>query len=117
MAVSLTPTRSGGRSDGGVSVEGVLFTGAVAINDGEWVDVRGISPMSIHVAGITTATVQIRGSNAAAAPANNTHGVPIGADITADGMAAVTTPMNWLKARVSAWTTGTISATLAGHRI
>lgn len=111
MAVALTKARTPGARFVG---EGTLFTSIVAIMDGEWVDVRGMWPMSVEVAGITTATVQIRGSNALAAPANNTHGVPVGADITADLLRLVDTPMCWIKVRVSAWTSGTISGRLIG---
>lgn len=96
-------------------MEGTLFTGVVAVMDGEWFDARGLGPIGIEVSGITTATAQIRGSNATAKPADNTHGSAIGADITADGIVRVDTPVCWMKVRVSAWTSGTIAARLVGY--
>ncbi len=89
-----------------------LIEGSAATDDGAWVDVRGFRHFSLDVSGITTATVQLRGSNATTKPANNTHGRQIGADITADGLVSAEIPVRWMKARVSAYTSGTVVAHL-----
>jgi len=84
---------------------------AVATTNGVWVDARGFKRFSVHVTlGGGAATVQIRGSNAVAIPANSAHEVQIGADITADGITNVDVPLRWIKTRVSAYTSGTINA-------
>jgi hypothetical protein len=99
----------------GQFVRAQLLTNAGATTDGQWVNVRCIHSLSIHVTGITTATVEVDGSNAPTQPANNTHGVKIGADITANALVALTTPLEWLKVRVTAHTTATINAYLVGY--
>ena len=85
-----------------------LIDGAVATTDGAWVDVGRYAKCSIHVDGITTATVTINGSNAQAQPADSANGDQIGANITADGWASVDPLPRWIKARVTAWTSGTV---------
>ena len=87
-----------------------LLDGLAAQDDGVWVDARAFQTQSIQVTGITTATIKICGSNAQTKPANNTHGAQIGSDITADSIVSVLHPVKWIKARISAHTTGTISA-------
>lgn len=103
------------RLQGGVfAFAGALLEAAVATGNGEWVEVWGISPISVHVKGITTATVQISISNEPTKPANSDHGIAEGAGITADTMVVVTKPARWMKVRVTAWTSGTISAYFCG---
>lgn len=90
-----------------------LIDAAVATDSGAWVDVRGFANLSLDVTlGGGTATVQLMGSNAPTRPANNVDGRQIGANITADGIVSVTTPVRWLKVKVSAYTSGTINANL-----
>jgi hypothetical protein len=101
---------------GTVVVRAQLLTSQTATTDGEWIDVSGLSAMSVHIAGITTATVEIDGSNADTRPANNTHGIKLNAvDITADQFVMLTLNLRWLKVRVPAYTSGTIQAYLEGH--
>lgn len=93
-----------------------VLTSAVALTDGEWIDVSGLQPISVHVMGITTATVEVDGSNEATRPANSTHGIKINAGtITADTHEVITRPLRWLKVRVTAYTSGTIHGYLEGH--
>lgn len=89
-----------------------LLEGVTDVDDGVWVDVSFFQKMTLQVSGITTATVQVRGSLDLSKPANNTDGFQIGANITADAVQEITTPVRWLKLKVSAFTTGTISALL-----
>lgn len=87
---------------------GELIDDAEATADGVWLDVGRYAKASIQIAGITTATVDIRGSNAEAKPADNTHGTIIGSAVTADTFASVDPLPRWIKARVTAWTSGTV---------
>jgi hypothetical protein len=93
-----------------------MLTSAVATTDGEWIDASGLKTMSVHVAGITTATVEIDGSNATTKPADNTHGIKLNAtDITTDQVVMMTINVRWVKVRITAYTSGTINAYLEGH--
>ena len=79
-------------------------------DDGVWIDAGGrYDNLSVHVTGITTATVVINGSNAATKPANTVHGIAL-ASVTADAMIQLTLIPIWIKGRISAWTSGDISA-------
>lgn len=89
-----------------------LLDGATATSNGQWVDARGFRRMSVHVSGFGTATVQIRGSNAATQPDNGSHGAQLGSDVTSESIVDVDLPVRWIKARVSAYTSGTIDANL-----
>jgi hypothetical protein len=98
---------------GKVIMRANLIPAAVGIGNGEWIDTSGMSVMTIHITGITTATVEVDGSNEPTRPADATHGIKLnGVDITANQIFAVQVPVRWLKARVTAWTTGTINAYL-----
>lgn len=86
---------------------------AVAVGNGSWFDASGVADMTVHVAGITTATVIVSGSNAPTIPADSTHGATL-ATVTADSIVDIQMPVRWIKARVSAWTSGTINAYVEG---
>lgn len=83
---------------------------AAGVTDGEWIDVRGFGLASVSVAGIGTATAHLCASNALTKPDNTTHGLQLGADITADKMVSLLVPVRWVKVRVSTWSSGTIAA-------
>lgn len=88
----------------------VLFIdAAVATDNGVWIDTRGYPDGSIDITIATTATVQVRGSDAAAVPAASAHGNQLGADITASGLYELTNSSRWLKVRVSSWNSGAVS--------
>ena len=95
-------------------VNAQLLTNVVAISDGEWVGVDGFYPFTVHIAGITTATVQVRVSNLPTRPADAVHEAQAGFDVIADQVVVVDYPIRWVKCRVSAWTAGTINAYLYG---
>lgn len=84
-----------------------LIDAAVAVTDGVWMDTGQYENTRIEISGITTGTVEIRGSNAAAKPLNTAHGTIIGTAFTADGYSEILVLPRWIKARVTAWTTGT----------
>ena len=111
MAVAIVQTRVNGNS----VLNAKLLDAIVATGNGEWIDVRGLKSYNIHTSGITTATIQVRGSNDEARPSDATHDIQLGSDITADGMTQFTAPVRWIKARVTVWTSGTITVIIEGQ--
>ena len=81
----------------------VLQDAAVAIGNGTAVRPVGAKGCLI-VSGITTATIKVEVSH------DDITYEQLGADITADGATTIDTPAIYLRARISAWTSGTISA-------
>jgi hypothetical protein len=111
MAIAIENKRVNGVS----TFNAKLINEAVATGDGEWIDIKGLKDYNIHTSGITSATVIINGSNADSKPAAATHDIQLGSSITADGMKQFTTPLKWIKARVSSWVSGTITTIIEGH--
>ncbi len=90
---------------------------ATGTGDGEWVETGALRTASIHVEGITTATVTITGSNELTMPLNTAHGVEFSASpLTADGLIELQVPTKYMKVRVTAYTSGTINAYIYGVR-
>lgn len=108
----ISPSPNAAGNDALVST---MLSAIVAVDDGEWIDVLHFSPGALHVQGITDATIELRGSNQPLVPDNDEHGVLIGAALTADGLIEWVGPVHWIKARVSVWVSGTISAWLVVH--
>ncbi len=111
MAIAINQNRANGVS----YLRATLLDAIVATGNGEWIDVSGLKSYNIHTSGITTATLQIRGSNDVTKPSDATHDIQLGSNITADGMKQFTTPLKWLKLRVTVWTSGTITTVIEGH--
>ena len=86
-----------------------LIDAVSATSDGVWIDATMLQHGSIEVTIATTATVQLRGSNAASKPANSADGFQIGSDITASGGFAIEHLPRFLKAKISAHTSGAVS--------
>ena len=92
-----------------------LLTAVVAVDDGDWIDAANWGPFSFQAEGITTAAVEICGSNNPTKPLNSNHGYMIGSsDLTADGMVEWQGRSRWIKMRVSSWTSGTINGWAIG---
>jgi hypothetical protein len=85
-----------------------LIDAAASTDNGVWIDTGQLDHGSIHIIIATTATVQIRGSDAATVPANATDGYQVGSDVTATGGFDISNLPRWLKAKVSAWTSGQV---------
>jgi hypothetical protein len=79
------------------------LTGAVATGAGK-VFTPQTSSVTLLVQGITTATVVLQVSM------DNTTFTTIGAGVTADGAIIIDTPYKYVRANVTAWTSGTINA-------
>jgi len=91
-----------------------LIDAATSTDSGFWVDVRGYASLSVDITITVTGTVKIMGSNAAVKPTNSVDGNQIGADVTASGLISVSTPVRWLKVKVTA-NGGSITAN--GHAV
>lgn len=92
---------------GRVVVNAVLLDAVTATSNGEWVDISGLRPITIHVSGITgTKVLQIRGSNAVTKPENTEHAIQIGSDISSDNIYSIDQPLKWLKMRVTNYVGG-----------
>jgi hypothetical protein len=107
-AVPMTTIQIFGRT----IVRAQLLTNVTAIADGEWIDVSGLNQLSLDIRGITSATVQLRGSNEPTKPLDSTHGNQLGSDTTVDGFVIVSASVRWLKLRVSTFVSGNINAYL-----
>ena len=94
--------------------EATLVNAVAATQDGEWVDIYGVHPLSLDISGITTATLQVRISNDLVKPADTSHERQAGTDITADSTVTIDAPYRWLKIRISAWASGTITVRMVG---
>lgn len=93
----------------GMALSYEAIVGAVGVTDGiGWILTTGFNRMSVHVEGITTGTVQIRGSNAPDRPADATDAFVVD-EITSDELSNLTALPKWIKVMVSAWTTGTFN--------
>jgi hypothetical protein len=105
-----------GNAGAGRQLEAEMITGATGTGNGEWIEVTGgYVNFNLHVTGITNATVQLHGSNAATVPSAATAGVVLGSTNTAtNGNIYANGPWKWMKALVSAYTSGTITARLIG---
>jgi hypothetical protein len=84
---------------------------ATNVGGSQWIDVRGFPRLTVDVRlGGGTATIQIRGSNAPTKPLNSSDETQIGANITADSIVALDSPIRWIKMIVSTYVSGTINA-------
>ncbi len=111
MAIAINQKRVNGVS----LLRATLLDAIVATGNGEWIDISGLKAYNIHTSGITTATLQIRGSNDVSKPSDATHDIQLGSSITADGMKEFATPLKWIKVRVTVWAAGTITTVIEGH--
>jgi hypothetical protein len=94
----------------------VLQSGAVATGNGNTVNVAGKSKIGIQVTGITVATVTfeatIDGTNWVALSGSNVASAAAITSLAADGIfSANVGGLLLVRARVSAWTSGTVVAT------
>lgn len=91
-----------------------LLDSVTTTGNGSWVRVEGLAKMSVHITGITDATVITNISNTPTQPAAATHHIQLDST-TSDKMIFLDGPVSWIKVRVSVYTGGTISAYLEAH--
>jgi len=84
-----------------------------------WIDVHDYDELSLEVAGITAATIQVRGTNRTVSsdpglgvPVDTFDGFQIGSDITTDGATTITAVPFFVKIMITAWTEGAIDVYL-----
>jgi hypothetical protein len=95
---------------GKVTLWAQLLTNVTATDTGQWLPIKGWHPLTIEFNGIGTATLQVRGSNTKAAPADSDDGFQLGSDIATDSLVALDAPIKWIKVKVSSYSSGTINA-------
>jgi hypothetical protein len=108
---SVTYTKAYGRN----AINATLLASAIATGNGEWINIHGFQPCTVEITGITNATVVLSGSCQPTKPANSFHGFEL-REVTTDGAVKVIDPVEWVKARVTVYTSGTISAYLLGYK-
>jgi hypothetical protein len=80
---------------------------------GAWLEVRGLGEFSVETSGITTANIQLRGSNEPTTPTGD--GIQIGSNITTNTVTQVTGRYRWVKAMTSGEPDGIINVWLFGQ--
>ena len=100
-------------------VTATLMTDQTAGANGEWIDIRQIRDFNIHITGVSGGDIlQIRVSGTPTIPANNTHGVPLGFDITEEYMEVQRGSLySWLKVYKSTGGNDTTNAYFTGEWI
>lgn len=93
------------------------MTSITGTDTGEWVTVTGVTPLSFQIDGITSATVQLRGSNKPTKPANSSDEFQLGQNITVDGLFVLDAPVRFVKAKVSTYVSGSINCYMVGSII
>lgn len=111
MAIALAHRRSLGHT----TVQACLLSAQEETNLGTWVDLSGVYIVTVDVSGIITATVELRGSNTPTRPDDAFEEILI-QDVTQDTLIVVPFPVRWIKACVTAYTSGTIYAYLYGNQ-
>lgn len=101
----------GGIHDSRSIVDYLAIDAKAAVGDGVWINTRGFPIKCVEVEGITVATVIITESHRPTAPLNTFHGFPVNT-LTADGLTTWESCARWVKIRISAYTSGTITAWL-----
>ncbi len=96
--------------------EYTLLDAKTSTTSGEWADVSGWRRATVHITGIVTATCQIRGCATPTKPLDSEDHIQIGSDITSDTLYEITAKLKWLKVKISAYTSGTISAYAIGDQ-
>lgn len=86
----------------------ILIDAVTGTSDGVWIDTSVYPEGSIHVKIAGTATVQVRGSDDPTKPANSAHEVQVDSDITATDLLSILHLPRWLKARISAHSSGQV---------
>lgn len=91
----------------------LLGTGATATDDGDWIRVDNIDGGTVHIYG-GVGSVSLHGSNEDDAPANSDDGAEIQSATATEDAVAIAVPYKWMKAKVTAYTSGTILADYLG---
>ena len=88
-----------------------LLSGVTATSDGTWVRVKGKHPAQVTIEGTFMGDVQILASNNPRQPLDSFNGAPVvdGVTHSAPDNIKIDDAWEWVKARVTAYTSGSIS--------
>lgn len=89
-----------------------LLDAAGATGSSEWIDLQGFAHGSLHLSGTFVGAVDLHLSNAAARPASSDDGFVVLAMDQNAKMGKFQMPARWAKAKVAAYTSGSITANL-----
>jgi len=112
MALLITREKVLGRT----VILSTVVAAATGTTNGNWLAVLGLGPFTVHIKGITDATVRLHGSNDPTQPTDATAEIQIGVDITADALVTIDAPLRWFKASVPTWVSGTINVYLMAQK-
>lgn len=101
-----------------VEQQRTLFDGIAANDNGEWMDTLGWDSFNCSAVITSTQTVNLMGSNAAAKPADSSHGSAITTALTATGYFSIARHQipRWLKVYTSSTSGGSSVVTAKVHR-
>lgn len=104
---------------GHTQVFGTLVESAVGTTTGTWLRLEGKYPCSVTAEGTFVGTVQVFASNQETKPADaDSARLKIGEDIVdGSGSAIINGPYLWIKAAVTAYSSGTINVFLYGKPV
>ena len=105
---------SRGKSLGRATLRATLLNAAAATGDGEWVQLGGFHPCTVHFDFTGVATIELDAHNSPTRPLDTDHGFVLNSTST-DNAIQISNPYEWVKARVTSFTSGTVSAWLVGN--
>lgn len=93
-----------------------LLEGAQALTDGTWFNLRGRHPVTVTIEGTFDATAQVLVSNNPEQPLDSFNAAPRpdGVNHIAPAVITIDAAYKWIKVRVLAYTSGSISAFILG---
>lgn len=93
-----------------------LLVDAVSTTDGTWMYLKGRHPVTVTIEGTFVGTVQVLVSNNPTQPLDSFNAAPRpdGIDHTEPSVITIDAAYWWVKVRVSAYTSGSISAFILG---
>lgn len=90
-----------------------LLDNAAATESGTWIPTHTLKQASVEVLGTFVGSIQLCGTNVLS-PASNYDGFPFGSAVTSPGQTVLTMPCRWVKAKITAYTSGAMNAILHG---
>lgn len=105
----LRKDKDSGRFPGSV-LQGDLLTNVAAVVDSAW-EPLDAEPFTVTAeTGVGwSGTIQLRVSNSVSQPTVGEQGAPLGDDITSSTNLAFDVPYNWIRARVTVYSAGTLT--------
>lgn len=89
------------------------LNGVNGVFAGEWFAMEGFDHFTVHVSGITTATVNVRGSNRPTKPPSSNNEILL-QSLSSNAVVDIALPVRWLKVDVSSYSEGQVYAWVEG---